>query len=134
MLVIDPGIKFEDLPPIDIVWIDHLDLATIQRLWQLHKPRFITPLGNDTIIKSMNPEINVESYDWNDSVVINDNIKLHLSPMQHWSSRSIFDRNKALWAALTIETKVVIFILLETPVMEKDAILNVTKKNLVTTG
>ena len=25
--------------------------------------------------------------------------------MQHWSSRSIFDRNKALWAALTIETK-----------------------------
>ncbi len=108
--VIDPGIKFEDLPPIDIVWVshnhyDHLDLPTIQRLWQSHKPRIITPLGNDTIIKSMNPEINVESYDWEDSVFINDNIKLHLSPMQHWSSRNIFDRNKALWAALTIETK-----------------------------
>ncbi|MEA0971480.1 MBL fold metallo-hydrolase N-terminal domain protein [Candidatus Megaera venefica] len=104
--VIDPGIKFEDLPPIDIVWVshnhyDHLDLPTIQRLWQSHKPRIITPLGNDTIIKSMNPEINVESYDWEDSVFINDNIKLHLSPMQHWSSRNIFDRNKALWAALT---------------------------------
>jgi len=108
--VIDPGIKFEDLPPIHIVWVshnhyDHLDLPTIQRLWQSHKPRIITPLGNDTIIKSMNPEINVESYDWEDSVFINDNIKLHLSPMQHWSSRNIFDRNKALWAALTIETK-----------------------------
>ena len=108
--VIDPGIKFADLPPIDIVWVshnhyDHLDLPTIQRLWQSHKPRIITPLGNDTIIKSMNPEINVESYDWEDSVFINDNIKLHLSPMQHWSSRNIFDRNKALWAALTIETK-----------------------------
>lgn len=108
--VIDPGIKFEDLPPIDVVWVshnhyDHLDLLTIERLWQSHKPRIITPLGNDKIIKSINQEINVEAYDWHDSVVINDNMKLHLSPMQHWSSRGIFDRNKALWAALTIETK-----------------------------
>ena len=32
--VIDPGIRFEDLPPIDVIWIshnhyDHLDLATL---------------------------------------------------------------------------------------------------------
>lgn len=108
--VIDPGIKFEDLPPIDVIWVshnhyDHLDLSTIERLWQSHKPRIITPLGNDTIIKSINQEISVEAYDWEDSIVINENVKLHLSPMQHWSSRKIFDRNKALWAALTIETK-----------------------------
>ncbi len=108
--VIDPGIKFEDLPDIDIVWIshnhyDHLDIQTIDKLWQQHKPRIITPLGNDTIIKSYNPDIKVEAYDWYEEVLINDDIKFHLRPMQHWSARGIFDRNKALWAALVIETK-----------------------------
>jgi L-ascorbate metabolism protein UlaG (beta-lactamase superfamily) len=108
--VIDPGIKFEDLPPIDVVWIshnhyDHLDMPTIKKLWQLHKPRIITPLGNDRIINSYDKEIRVEAYDWGDEIEISQHIKFHLSPMQHWSARGIFDRNKALWAALTIETE-----------------------------
>ncbi|MDP5110349.1 MAG: MBL fold metallo-hydrolase [Rickettsiaceae bacterium] len=108
--VIDPGIKFADLPPIDIVWIshnhyDHLDIPTIKKLWKNHKPRIITPLGNDKIIRSHDKQIVVETYDWGDEVEISDSVKLHLSPMQHWSARGLFDRNKALWAALTIETK-----------------------------
>ncbi len=108
--VIDPGIKFENLPPIDVVWIshnhyDHLDLKTIDLLWEKHKPRIITPLGNDTIIKDHNPNIKVEAYDWGDQVIISDSIKFYIEPMQHWSARGFFDRNKALWAALNIETK-----------------------------
>lgn len=107
--VIDPGINFDDLPPIDVVWVshnhyDHLDLATIDRLWKKFKPRIITPLGNDTIIKSHNSDIKAEAYDWYDRVSITKDITFHLSPMQHWSARGIFDKNKALWAALTIET------------------------------
>lgn len=108
--VIDPGIKFEDLPPIDVVWIshnhyDHLDISTIKRLWKEHKPRIITPLGNDSIIHSHDKKIKVEAYDWGDEVDISNNVKLHLTPMQHWSARGLFDRNKALWSALTIETR-----------------------------
>lgn len=107
--VIDPGIRLEDLPPIDVIWIshnhyDHLDIATIQQLWKNHKPRIITPLGNDTVIHSYDKTIAVETYDWGDEVTITDTVKFHLSPMQHWSARGVFDRNKALWAALTIET------------------------------
>ncbi|MDB2613845.1 MBL fold metallo-hydrolase [Chlamydiales bacterium] len=107
--VINPGIKFEDLPPIDLVWIshnhyDHLDIPTIKRLWKNYKPRIITPLGNDNIIYSYDKEIEVESYDWEDEVTISNNVKFHLTPMQHWSSRGLFDYNKALWAALTVET------------------------------
>ncbi len=106
----DPGIKFEDLPPIDVVWIshnhyDHLDLATIDLLWEKHKPRIIVPLGNDSIIKNHNYTIKIEAYDWGDQVIINDDIKFHIEPMQHWSARGLFDRNKALWAALNIETR-----------------------------
>lgn len=108
--VIDPGIRLEDLPPIDVIWIshnhyDHLDIATIQQLWQDHHPRIITPLGNDAVIHAYDKTIAVETYDWEESVTISDALTLHLSPMQHWSARGIFDRNKALWAALTIETK-----------------------------
>lgn len=107
--IIDPGVKFENLPKIDVVWIshnhyDHLDLRTIDKLWKKFKPRIITPLGNDTIIKSYNKDIKVEAYDWYDKVSITQDVTLHLSPMHHWSARGLFDRNKALWSALTIET------------------------------
>lgn len=108
--VIDPGIRLEDLPPIDVIWIshnhyDHLDIATIQQLWKYHHPRIITPLGNDAVIHSYDKTIAVETYDWGEEVVISDTVTFHLSPMQHWSARGVLDRNKALWAALTIATK-----------------------------
>ena len=114
--VIDPGIKFYDLLPIDVVWVshnhyDHLDLATIKNLWKTHKPRIITPLGNDKVIHSFDKDIRVGTYDWGDDVMISEDVKFHLSPMQHWSARGLFDRNKALWAALTIETNGGIYIL-----------------------
>ena len=107
--VMDPGIKFEDLPPIDVVWIshnhyDHLDIHTIKRLWDAHHPRIITPLGNETIVHTSYKDIVVEAYDWGDAVTITPDVSMHLSPMQHWSARGIFDRNKALWAAMTFET------------------------------
>lgn len=108
--VLDPGIKFEDLPPIDVVWIshnhyDHLDLETIYLLWKKFRPRIIVPLGNDTIIRRRYPEVIAEAYDWGTEVAINREMKFHIDPMQHWSARGIFDKNRALWAALTISTK-----------------------------
>jgi L-ascorbate metabolism protein UlaG (beta-lactamase superfamily) len=68
----DPGIAFADLPPIDVVLVshghyDHLDLATLSRLAAAHRPRFVTPLGNDTIMRNHDPAIATEAYDWEDS-------------------------------------------------------------------
>ena len=56
----DPGIVFADLPPIDVVLVshahyDHLDVATLSRLAAAHRPRIITPLGNDTIMRNHDP-------------------------------------------------------------------------------
>src|SRR3954469_716660 len=68
-----PGVAFAELPPIDVVLIthnhyDHLDLATLARLWADHRPRIIAPLGNDAIIRRRHPAIKAEARDWDDVV------------------------------------------------------------------
>ena len=104
-----PGLAFGALPPIDQVWIshshyDHLDLPTLERLWRRHRPRILVPLGNDAILAGAIEGIVAEAYDWGDSLDLGDGLALHLDPMQHWSARGLFDRNKALWAAFTLTT------------------------------
>lgn len=102
-----PGIEFEHLPPIDAVWVshnhyDHLDLPILKKLWDVHRPRIITPLGNDVIMQKAG--ITAEAYDLGENVCLKEGITLHLEPMLHWSARGLFDRNKALWAAMVLET------------------------------
>src|SRR5258708_14074314 len=52
-----PGLRFEDLPPIDVVLLshnhyDHLDIATLLRLKREHDPRFIAGLGNRALLQN----------------------------------------------------------------------------------
>src|SRR5262245_44159736 len=105
----DPGIGFDALPKIDVVLVshnhyDHLDIATLSRLAAVHRPRIITPLGNDTIMLAHDPALVAEAFDWGDRVKLSADIDVRLMPMRHWSARGIFDRNKALWAAFIITT------------------------------
>ncbi len=103
-----PGIRFEDLPSIDVVLIshnhyDHMDLAFLQKLWQRDKPRIIAPLGNDAIIRKKWPQVQVEVYDWWTQAQLNAAITVHLVPALHWSARTLWDRKQALWASFVLE-------------------------------
>ncbi|MPZ55650.1 MAG: MBL fold metallo-hydrolase [Rhizobiales bacterium] len=105
----DPGIAFDALPPIDVVLVthnhyDHLDVATLARLARTHRPRVITPFGNDAIMQAADPAIRAEAHDWGDRVDLGSGCAVHLVPARHWSARGLFDRNKALWCAFLIET------------------------------
>jgi len=105
----DPGIAFANLPAIDLVLVshghyDHLDLATLSRLAAAHRPRIITPLGNNTIMRNHDPAIAAEAYDWNDRVDIGAGLAVKLVPTRHWSARSLSDRNMSLWASFVIES------------------------------
>ena len=104
-----PGIAFRDLPKIDAVLVthnhyDHLDRATVSRLWQAHRPRIVTPLGNDAIIHEFDDTIRVETYDWGAAVPLSDAVNVHLEPAYHWSARGVTDRRMALWCAYVLTT------------------------------
>ncbi len=57
-----PGVAFEQSTSVDVVLLthnhyDHLDMATMQRLWARDRPHIIAPLGNDAVIAHSRPEI-----------------------------------------------------------------------------
>ena len=104
----EPGIAWADLPPIDAVLVshghyDHLDVATLSRLAGLHRPRVITPLGNDAIMRKADPAIAAEGHDWGDRVKLGEAVAVTLVPTQHWSARNLSDRNMSLWASFVID-------------------------------
>jgi L-ascorbate metabolism protein UlaG (beta-lactamase superfamily) len=101
-----PGIRFEDLPPIDVVLVshnhyDHCDVSTLKNLAKRGVPRAVAPLGNADILKGAGMT-GVEELDWWQTVPLSRGVSLTLVPAQHFSSRSLWDRNKALWGGFVI--------------------------------
>ena len=82
-----PGIRFEDLPPIDLVLIghnhyDHLDVKTLQRLNTDHRPRFITGLGNRAFLNRQGIT-DVAELDWWETTTISDTSTVICVPAKH---------------------------------------------------
>jgi len=110
--VIKPAIKFEDLPPIDVILIshnhyDHLDIPTLKKLNEKFSPTILAGLGNNKLLKEEGIE-NVIEMDWWDRFSYKDK-SFHFTPVQHWSARGIFDKRKTLWGGFYIEGKKKIF-------------------------
>jgi L-ascorbate metabolism protein UlaG (beta-lactamase superfamily) len=101
-----PGIRFEDLPPIDCVLVshnhyDHLDLPTLKRLAEKGVPRAIVPLGNLDLMKEAGFP-HTDELDWWQSIRLSPDVTLTLVPAQHFSARTLWDRNKTLWGGFVI--------------------------------
>jgi L-ascorbate metabolism protein UlaG (beta-lactamase superfamily) len=102
-----PGIKFEDLPPIDAVLLthnhyDHLDKSTLWRIEAAHKPQFVVPLGVDDNLKRGQQRFEkIATMDWGDRFEVGA-ISVHAVPTYHWSARSMGDRRKTLWCSFVI--------------------------------
>ncbi len=104
-----PGIAFDDLPPIHAVLVshghyDHLDAATLRRLWRRDRPMVVAPLGQDAAIREEDGQIAVRSVDWGDEVALGPAATVFTEPAHHWSARGLGDRNRALWAAFVVRT------------------------------
>jgi len=102
------GVKFEDLPPINLVLIshnhyDHLDIETLKKLNKNFSPRFIVPLGVDLYLNQEGIE-NIFPLDWWQAKIIDSDITVHSVESQHFSARGLFDRDKTLWTGYVIDT------------------------------
>jgi L-ascorbate metabolism protein UlaG (beta-lactamase superfamily) len=101
-----PGIRFEDLPPIDAVLIthnhyDHLDLPTLRRLAEQHHPRFLIGLGNRPLLEKAGITWS-EELDWWDGAEFAGGVVVNFVPARHFSARSLCDRNRTLWGGFVI--------------------------------
>jgi L-ascorbate metabolism protein UlaG (beta-lactamase superfamily) len=100
-----PGLSFEDLPPIHVVVIshdhyDHLDEATVRRLAETHRPHFLVPLGLKAWLAERGVT-DVEELDWWDGRIVR-GLTFTCVPAQHFSGRTLFDRNRRLWSGWTV--------------------------------
>jgi L-ascorbate metabolism protein UlaG (beta-lactamase superfamily) len=100
-----PGVRWADLPRIDLVLLshnhyDHLDLPFLRRLAQSERTRFIVPLAVGRLLRSQ-AILNVQELDWSDSVEL-PGAGIHAVPALHFSARGLFDRNRTLWCGYVI--------------------------------
>jgi L-ascorbate metabolism protein UlaG (beta-lactamase superfamily) len=101
-------IDVPDLPRIDVVLIthnhyDHLDEPSVRRLAAMPQgsPRFLVPLG----LKAWFADIGidrVDEFDWWQSAREGD-ATITFLPVQHWSQRTLNDKNRSLWGGWAIE-------------------------------
>lgn len=98
---VPPGVRIEDLPPIDAVLVshshyDHLDLPTLEAVrapvvaglglerWFRDRHLFCTELG------------------WWQTTTVR-GVRVTFVPAQHWSRRGLFDTNRMLWGGFVVE-------------------------------
>lgn len=96
-----PGIRFKDLPKIDLVLVshnhyDHLDTATLHRLRSRDNPRIITPLGNGRLMARHGIPAATELDWWQREGIVS------VVPAQHFSARAMSDRDRSLWGGFVI--------------------------------
>jgi L-ascorbate metabolism protein UlaG (beta-lactamase superfamily) len=98
------------LPPIDLVLVshdhyDHLDYPTIRELATLEVP-FVTSLGVGAHLEAWGvPAARITELDWWQSHQLpGAELSVTAAPAQHFSGRSLKDRNATLWSSLVVRT------------------------------
>jgi len=101
-----PGLRFEDLPPIDLVLLshnhyDHLDLPTLRRLAREHAPRFVAGLGVGRLLADagVGPALEL---DWWQEADGPGGLTVTCVPARHFSGRGLRDRDATLWCGYVL--------------------------------
>ena len=101
-----PSVELKDIPEIDYIVIshshyDHLDKKTILQIGPGTK--WLVPLGlREWFVRIGVKEEDVIEFDWWKMKKFG-NATITATPAQHWSARSLWDRNKTLWASWLLQ-------------------------------
>ena len=108
-----PALELDQLPKIDL-WInshlhyDHLSMSDV-RNFPYKSAKVLVPLDNGSYFKKNNFK-DVKELDWFETVKINSDLSITLTPSQHWNKRSALPfgpgaTDKALWGSFLINYK-----------------------------
>tara|TARA_R110002110_G_scaffold141601_5_gene329541 strand:+ start:3052 stop:4143 length:1092 start_codon:yes stop_codon:yes gene_type:complete len=104
-----PGVKLEDLPPIDVILIshnhyDHLDTETLKNLasQQSTEPLVLAGLGVGKLLSEIGLKKTVDMQ-W-DQVEVLEQFEFVFVECRHRSGRGISDQMKTLWGSFVIKT------------------------------
>lgn len=95
------------LPRVDLVLVshnhyDHLDAPTVRALARrFPDAAWCTPLGNATLLRKLGARA-VHEVDWWNEVKLAGAATVTCTPAQHFSSRGLHDRDRALWAGFVV--------------------------------
>jgi L-ascorbate metabolism protein UlaG (beta-lactamase superfamily) len=100
-----PAIPLDRLPPVSLILLshnhyDHCDLRALRALAQRFDPAVITPLGNEPLLRSTGLR-RIEELDWWEQAR-GAALPVVLTPAHHFSARTPFNRNRALWGGFVV--------------------------------
>ena len=107
--LIPPAIPLNKIPKIDVITVshnhyDHLDIRSLKKISKNHPDAiFLVPAGDEKLLQRKRIN-NVYSFNWWESIEHKEFV-FTFTPVQHWSKRSLFDRNKSLWGGWYIKNK-----------------------------
>jgi L-ascorbate metabolism protein UlaG (beta-lactamase superfamily) len=102
----EAGIDLKNLPKIDLILIshnhyDHLSLEDLKTIALRDRPVILCPLGDKKLLEN-NGLKNIKELDWWTNTNVK-NVLFTFTPVQHWSARGVFDKNKSLWGGYFIQ-------------------------------
>lgn len=109
--LVPAAIKIADLPQIDYILIshnhyDHMNSASLQDIQQrFPRIKVLAPMGDKKWFDAHSFE-NASEHMWWDEIIdpVVKDLKFTFLPANHWSQRTLFDKNQSLWGSWMIQT------------------------------